>query len=247
MRISIITPTFNSADVLVSNLQSVATQNYGDIEQIVIDNCSTDGTLELIHACSHNIRVVSEKDSGIYDALNKGIRAATGEIIGILHSDDFYPSSDIISRVADAFNASDVDGIFGDVVMVERDDISQITRRWKSSDFSRRKFFNGWMPPHTGLFIRRSFYERCGLYDTSFRISGDYALMVRYFMLHNMRTKRINRVLVHMRRGGISDSSLRRRISMWREDARAWSVAGLSRRWYTIPLKVLRKAGQLFV
>ena len=247
MKVSILTPTFNSAAVLDTNLRSVALQDYPDIEQIIIDNNSSDDTLDLANGAKHHVRVLNGPDSGIYDALNKGLAAATGDIIGILHSDDFFTKPDVISAIVAALQSDELDAVFGDVVMVDRKNINRITRYWKSSDFSKAKFIRGWMPPHPSLYIRRTFYQKHGGYDSSFRISGDYALMVRYFILHGMHTKRLDRVLVTMRRGGSSDGGLRQRLKMWREDARAWREAGFKIKWYTLPLKVLRKAGQFFV
>lgn len=247
MKVSILTPTFNSAAVLTTNLRSVALQDYPDIEHIIIDNNSSDDTLVLVNGAKHHVQVLNGPDSGIYDALNKGLASATGDIIGILHSDDFFPMPDVISSIVAAMQSDELDAVFGDVVMVDRKNINRITRYWKSSDFSKAKFIRGWMAPHPSLYIRRSFYQKHGGYNSSFRISGDYALMVRYFMLHGMRTKRLDRVLVTMRRGGSSDGGLTQRMKMLREDARAWREAGLKLMWYTLPLKVLRKAGQFFV
>lgn len=220
--ISVITATYNRADTVVGALASVAGQTWPNVEHIVIDGASTDGTLQLIEAQRERLAVlVSEPDGGIYDALNKGLALATGDVVGLLHSDDAYADARVLERVAQAFADPAVDGVYGDLDYVAKADISRIVRRWRSGAYARDNLAHGWMPPHPTLFLRRAVIQQWGGFDTSYRIAADYDAMLRYLARGRIRLAYIPEVLVKMRVGGESNRSLGRILRKSREDYRA--------------------------
>ena len=247
MRISVITPTFNSASTLRYNLVSVAGQRYTDVEHIIIDNCSTDGTAELVAKFPHVAKFISESDSGIYNAFNKGIQHATGEIVCFLNSDDFYSDPEVLTTIAHTFQTANCDAVFGNLVYVYRHYPDKIHRVWKSSDFSVRSMLAGWMAPHPTFFLRRSVYLRGNLYNESMRYAADYELMLKLFLDQKISSVRLNRVLVYMRTGGATDKNIFSRLRVHREDYRAWQSVQYRPRFYTLHLKVLRKLHQLIL
>lgn len=210
----------------------------------MIDGGSSDGTLELLESERANIAVlISEPDDGIYDALNKGLANATGDIVGIMHSDDFFANDSVLEWVANAFSDPDVDGVYGDLDYVSKDNPSKVIRRWRSGEYHRSRLGWGWMPPHPTLFLRRSVIEQWGGFDTSFQIAGDYDALLRYLARGNIRLGYIPEVLVRMRIGGESNRSLSRIIRKSREDYRALrknGVGGL----LTLMSKNVSKVGQ---
>lgn len=222
MKISIVTAVFNRVDCIAQSVRSIQQQTYDDVEHLVIDGASTDGTLAVLRN-SLNVRatLVSEPDDGIYDALNKGFARATGEIIGVLHSDDFFADEHVLEQVAMAFADSAVDAVYGDLDYVAKADTSRIIRHWCSGRYSPSRLAWGWMPPHPALFLRRRVIERWGGFDTQFRIAADYDAILRYFAQGKIRTAYIPRVLVKMRVGGESNRSLSKIIRKSREDYKA--------------------------
>ena len=345
MRISVITTALNAAGAIRDCLESVKGQTYEDVEQIVVDAASTDGTLEILqeakdscqsavssrqlrdgtgckvygsrykgevqgreinsefrgHAyqktenrrqrtesrelrvhitgkrnavetpgtCPRNFfRVVSEPDNGIYEGMNKGLRLATGDVVGILNADDFYAGPDVLAKVAKVFQDPAVDSCYGDLLYVEEepgDGLSvksdgrkaqgagitakeekqfKIVRYWKSGDFKPERFYWGWMVPHPTFFVRRSVYEKYGLFNLDLGSAADYELMLRFLVKHRISTVYIPEVLVKMRVGGTSNASLKNRINANRMDRKAWEVNGLRPYPWTIPLKPLRKIPQ---
>lgn len=246
LKISIITATFNRVDTVAEALASVAGQTWPQVEHIVIDGASTDGTLQVIEAQRDRLAVlVSEPDGGIYDALNKGYARSSGDVIGLMHSDDFYADERVLERVALAFADSAVDGVYGDLDYVARADPARIIRRWRSGTYQRSRLAHGWMPPHPTLFLRRSVIEQWGGFDTSFRIAADYDAMLRYLARGNIRLAYIPEVLVKMRVGGESNRSLSRILRKSREDYTALrrnEVGGLG----ALVLKNLSKVRQFF-
>ena len=209
-----------------------------------MDGGSTDGTLEVLKAQSASVAVlVSAPDGGIYDALNKGMARATGDVIGVMHSDDFYADDDVLMLVAQAFGDPTVDAVYGDLDYVAKDEPTRIIRRWRSGAYSPRRLARGWMPPHPTLFVRRRVIEQWGGYDTSFRISADYDSILRYFHLGGIRVAYIPRVLVKMRVGGESNRSLSRILRKSREDYRALHGNGVGGVW-ALAWKNLSKLGQ---
>ncbi|MFM2195141.1 MAG: hypothetical protein RL092_741 [Bacteroidota bacterium] len=247
MKISIITVTFNSAKTVRDTLKSIENQDYNNIEILLIDGMSTDSTVAIASEFNHlNLRIISEQDKGLYDAMNKGISLATGDVVGILNSDDFYTDSSIVSAVMHCFNDTSVDAVYGDLNYVSAENTEKITRRWKSGDYDSKRFLNGWMPPHPTFFLRKKYYHDFGNFDLEFKRSADYELMLRMLYKHQLKAKYIPSVFVHMRTGGASNSSLKARIEANQEDALAWKKNGLQPRWYTTWLKPLSKLFQYF-
>jgi glycosyltransferase involved in cell wall biosynthesis len=222
IKISIITAVYNRAGTIAQAIAGVHAQTWQNIEHIVIDGASTDGTLAILNDQKERIaKLISEKDAGIYFALNKGLAQATGDIVGVMHSDDFYASNDVLAKVAAAFSDPAVDGVYADLDYVANDDSGRIIRRWRSGIYSRRKLARGWMPPHPTLYLRRSVIEKLGGYDTSFRIAADYDSILRYLAKGKIRLEYIPEVFVKMRVGGESNRSLSRILKKSREDYRA--------------------------
>ena len=210
MKISIITVVLNNSSTIKDAIESVLSQTYHDIEYIIIDGCSTDGTLEIIQGYSKHItKIISEKDKGIYDAMNKGISLSSGDIIGILNSDDVYFDENVIKDVINAFEMNQTDSIYGDLMYVERNDLSKIVRYWKSSVFKIGSFAKGWHPPHPTFFTKKNLYDRYGLFDINMKVSADFDLMLRFLEKNKITTSYLSKVLVKMRTGGESNKSLK--------------------------------------
>jgi glycosyltransferase involved in cell wall biosynthesis len=215
LTISVITAVFNRVDTIGQALESVRTQTWQGVEHIVIDGSSTDGTLQVIEEHRQRLAVfVSEPDGGIYTALNKGLALASGDVIGIMHSDDFYADNAVLERVACAFSDPLVGGVYGDLDYVARGDPSRIIRRWRAGVYTPYRLAWGWMPPHPTLYLRRSVMAKWGGFDTSMRIAADYDLMLRYLGRAQVRLAYIPEVLVKMRVGGESNRSL---SHVWRK------------------------------
>ncbi len=208
-KISIITPTFNSEKTIFDNLQSVANQNYSHWEQIIIDNLSEDKTLNIIsHRKSSQIRIFSQKDKGIYDAINKGISFARGDIISILNSDDFFYSSKVLSQINNSFNENNVDAVYGDLIYVSRNNKNTLLRYWKSNNYYKNSFIKGWSPPHPSFFVKKNFYKSFGNYKINLGNSADFELMFRFFEKNNIKNFYVNKIFVAMRSGGSSNKDL---------------------------------------
>lgn len=229
MKISIITVSFNSSLTIRDTIESVVAQSFTNIEYIIIDGGSNDGTLSIINEYKDKItKVVSEPDYGIYDAMNKGINAATGDIVGMLNSDDFFENNDVLSNVANAFSLdSSADIVFGDIVFVRPDNLNKIVRYYSSVRFRVWKLRFGWMPPHPATFVRRSVYDAYGLYNLQYSIAADFEIFVRWLLVHRLNYLRMNRVLVRMRIGGLSTSGLRSSLFLNREIAKACKSNGI--------------------
>ena len=225
MTLSLITPSYNSAKTIARTIDSVIAQNYSDLEYIILDGASTDDTLKIIASYQDkiNIRLVSERDNGIYDAMNKGIKIATGDIIGILNSDDLFNNGEIIKTVADAFADTEIEAVYGDVKYFA-DDINKTTRYWRAGEYQENKLNNGWIMPHPALFLRRSVYEKAGLFNSDFKIAGDYEFMLRILKIHQIKVKYISEVFVRMYDGGTSAGSIEQRKKGWEELKKAWVV-----------------------
>jgi glycosyltransferase involved in cell wall biosynthesis len=246
-KLSIITVTYNSADTLANCIESVKAQSQ-TAEHIIVDGASTDTTSTILDDYKeHLAKVISEPDCGMYDGLNKGLNLATGDIVGLLHADDFYPNATILSQVIDVFKNPDVDACYGDLIYVENKDISKIIRYWKSGNYNPKKFYNGWMPPHPTFFVRRSVYEKFGCFNLDMGTAADYELMLRFLLKHKIKMAYIPEVLVHMRTGGVSNRSFKNRINANRMDRNAWKINGLQPYPWTLIAKPLRKLGQWIV
>ncbi|MBV6440292.1 MAG: hypothetical protein EPGJADBJ_01957 [Saprospiraceae bacterium] len=246
LKISIVTPAFNSAATIRDTLESIRMQDYPNLEHIIVDGGSKDATLNIVSEYPHVSRVISEADRGLYDAMNKGVCLATGEVVVVLNSDDFYTHANLISRVAGLMRSTSADTLYADLEYVDPVHTKQVKRFWKAGDFHPEKFYRGWMPPHPTFFVRRHLYDRFGLFDISLRYSADYELMLRLLLRHNVTTCYLPEVAVRMRLGGASNANLRNRLRANREDRRAWAMNGLKPRFYTLYLKPLSKIGQYF-
>jgi glycosyltransferase len=222
MKISVITSVFNRVDTVADAIDSVRGQSYGHIEHVLQDGASTDGTLGVIEAlATPAMRVESTPDGGIYDGINRGIARATGDVIGLMHSDDLFASDDVLETVVEGFARNDVDGIFGDLVYVSATEPSRVIRSWVSGPYQPDKLRRGWMPPHPTLYLRREVFERWGAYDTEFRIAADYEAMLRWLVRGEIRLAYVPTVMVRMRVGGESNKSIGRIVQKSREDYRA--------------------------
>lgn len=228
MKISIITVCFNSAKTIADTLKSVREQTHIAVEHIIIDGASTDDTLNVIAAeGQHIIKIVSERDDGIYDAMNKGIAIATGDVIGFINADDFYASPHVLEKIAAVFTDPKVDVCYGDLFYVKQNDTSSIVRYWKSSKFKTGDFAKAWAPPHPTFFARCKIYKSFGGFDLSYKIAADFELMMRFLEQHRLQYKYIPEVLVKMRVGGTSNRSLKNIIKQNKEIIRALDFYGL--------------------
>lgn len=247
MKVSIITVAYNAETTIGATLDSVKSQSYSQIEHIVIDGKSTDGTLDIIDGfLSHITKVVSEKDSGIYDAMNKGLSLASGDVIGFLNADDTFANSETIATIAETFLTSSFDTVYGDLQYVDLNNSSKIIRNWNSGEYSKNKFLKGWMPAHPTFYAKRELFDKFGGFNTLFRISADYELMLRFLFKYGCSSKYIPHVLVKMKMGGESNRSLSNRLKANNEDRKAWAVNGLHPKFYTRIMKPLRKLNQFF-
>ncbi len=246
MKISIITVAYNSAATIRDTLDSVSRQTHPSVEHIVVDGASSDDTCAIVQQYGHVARVLSEPDRGLYDAMNKGIQLASGDVIGILTSDDFYAHPGVLTQVAGVFQQKNSHALYGDLKYVHRQATQRTVRYWRSGNYRREHFRLGWMPPHPTFFVRREHYEALGGYDLDFRTSADYELMLRFLYKHRLSACYLPEVLVHMRTGGVSNASLRHRWHANREDHKAWVKNGLRPAVYTLWLKPLRKLPQFW-
>ena len=222
MKISVVTAVMNGRDTLPAMLESLRIQSHGQIEHIVQDGGSTDGTLAYLQSDGlAQMQLQTRADTGIYDAINHGISRATGDVIGLLNSDDRLAGPDVLAAVADALRDPEIDGVYGDLQYVSRDDATRVIRNWKAGAYEAAKLRRGWMPPHPTLYLRRSVFERAGVYDTSFRISGDYDDMLRYLTTGQVNLAYLPQVMVQMKLGGVSNRTFAHMIRKSREDYRA--------------------------
>jgi glycosyltransferase involved in cell wall biosynthesis len=246
MRVSIVTVVFNNRATIASTIDSVLSQTHDDIEHIVIDGGSTDGTVELIASYGKSVATfVSEPDRGIYDAMNKGIRLATGDVVGTLNADDFYADDAVISTVVDEFNAKGVDAVFGDVVFVKPENLRKIVRFYSSRDCTPEKFAYGWMPAHPTFFVKRAVYCRFGLYKTDYAIAADYELLTRVLAGQRISYSYLPKVLVTMRTGGVSTRNLKSNYILNKEIVRACHENGIDTNMMKVSSKYFKKVFQL--
>jgi glycosyltransferase involved in cell wall biosynthesis len=219
MRVSVVTACLNDRSTIEGTLKSILEQTYPDIEMIIVDGGSTDGTMEVVRGHAGRIaRIISEKDNGIYDALNKGIRSATGEVVGFLHADDLYADRSAVEKITQLFRDRNVDGAYGDLVYVDPLDTRKVVRYWRSGSCSPQKLKRGWLPPHPTFYVRRSVFASHGTFDTRYRIAADYDLMLRLLLDKGIRVEYLPEVLVRMRLGGASNRSLANLLQKSRED-----------------------------
>lgn len=222
LKISVVTVTYNRVASVEDAMKSVQSQDYPNVEHVIQDGVSTDGTLEVMQGyAGPQTFIESARDGGIYDAINKGIARTTGNVVGLMHSDDFFADEQVLSDVAKAFENPEVDGVYGDLDYVAEQDTSRIIRRWRSGEYAPHKLRQGWMPPHPTLYLRRSVFDKWGTYDTSFKIAADYDAMLRYLSKGQIKVAYVPKVFVKMRVGGESNKSLKKIMLKSKEDYRA--------------------------
>lgn len=217
MKISIITATYNSESTIEKTLASVANQTHSDIEHIIVDGASKDKTIDVIRKYKHVDKVVSEADNGIYDALNKGIRIATGDIIGLLHADDFYPDINIVEKINSIFENKKCDALYGDLDYVSLIDTNKIIRHWSAGKFEKIKLRKGWMPPHPTFYVKKDLYKKFGNFNIAYKIAADYDLMLR-FLSQDIEVKYLPEVIVKMCVGGVSNRGIKNILKKSSED-----------------------------
>lgn len=246
MKVSIITVCFNSVSTIEETIQSVLSQDHPNIEHIIIDGGSSDGTLDIIEKYKNQIGEIKiEPDNGIYDAMNKGIALSTGELIGTLNSDDFYSSNSIISQVAAAFKNQSIDAVYGDVAIVSPKNTKKIVRYYSSEAFSPEGFAYGYMPAHPTFYTKREYYKSIGGYKTDYHIAADYELLIRFLALNKLRTKYLKLNMVTMRLGGRTSSSLYGYYVLNKEVIRACRENGIKTGWFKILKKYINKFKEL--
>ena len=249
MKISIITATYNSGKTLRDTIESVLRQSYTDYEYIVKDGGSKDDTLEIVKAYApkfgDRLKVISEPDQGIYDAMNKGIQMATGDVIGILNSDDFYTSADALQVIADAFANNDIDATYGDIHFVNDDDLSKCVRYYSSAIFRRSFMRLGLMPAHPSFYCKKAVYEKYGTFDTSYKVAADFENLLRIIYVGNIKTKYIPKDFVTMRTGGASTAGLSSRTQIMKDHLRALKANGIYSNVFLLSLRYVYKVYEL--
>jgi glycosyltransferase involved in cell wall biosynthesis len=244
-KVSIITVVLNNKEYIEDCIRSVVHQNYDNYEHIIVDGGSTDGTLGIIEEYrDHITTLISEPDHGIYDAMNKGIKLSTGDIVGILNSDDYYCYDNVITEVVSEFSQKGVDSVFADLVYVDRVNTDKIVRYYKSAYFSPKKFEYGWMPAHPTFSLRRKFYEKYGLFKTDYKIGADFELLVRLLGKNKLSFSYLPRVIIKMRKGGISTASYKNNWILNMENIRACRENGIQTNIFKIFLKYVIKISQ---
>lgn len=247
VKVSIITVAYNASETIEETIKSVINQSYPNIEYLILDGASSDDTPKIIESYSEQISYWhSKKDNGMYDAINKGIEKATGEIIAILNSDDVYAHKHVIKAVVERLLNDKSDAVYGDLQYVDRADLKQVKRNWKSGKYKEGSFYYGWMPPHPSFFVKKECYKKYGVFNTELKSAADYELMLRFIHKNKISLSYINEVLVYMREGGLSNQTLLSRLRGNREDKLAWKINQLKPKWFTIILKPLRKIRQFF-
>lgn len=246
IKISVITAVYNSRDTLKQALASILSQSHPAVELIVIDGASTDGSLDILERYRQYFDVfISESDDGIYDALNKGIKSATGDVVGFLHADDVLQNTEVLCKVAAAFSDPAVDAVYGDLVYVARKNINHVLRYWQGGVYDEKSFQCGWMPPHPTFYVRRSIFERLGGFDARYHIAADYDLVLRFLAVEKIRSIYIPEVMVRMRVGGISNQSLKSIVRKSLEDIDVLRRNNIGGVW-TLLIKNIRKVSQFW-
>ncbi len=245
MKVSVITAVYRNQAFIKDAIESVLSQKHVEIEYIIVDGGSNDGTLEVVKQYGKQIHhFISEPDEGVYFALNKGINLATGDIIALLHSDDFYMHPFVLSQVVEVFTKENCDAVYSNLYYVKDSNINKIVRLWDSGQYKKNDFFLGWMPPHPAFFVKRELYQKFGAFNTSLKSAADYELMLRFIHKQEIAIKYIPKFFVKMRTGGTSNRTLFNRLRANLEDRKAWHINGLKPKWYTLLLKPAIKLRQ---
>jgi glycosyltransferase involved in cell wall biosynthesis len=248
MKISIITVVYNNERTIRDAIESVLSQSYKNIEYIIIDGGSTDNTIKIIEEYIDKIqKFISEKDNGIYDAMNKGLRLATGDVIGILNSDDLYADNTILNKVMNQFNFNNnLDILYGDLVYVKHDHINTIVRNWKTKTYYPKFFDNGDVPPHPSLFVSARVYQKAGYFKLKYRLAADYEFMLRIFKTYNFKVLYLPLVIVHMRLGGATNNSIKNILKGNYEILKSWKENSYSIPLLLIPKRIFKRLIQFF-
>lgn len=245
MKVSVITAVYSNQAFIHDAINSVLSQKNVELEYIIVDGGSTDGTVEAVLSYGDSIsKFISEPDEGVYFALNKGISLATGDIIALLHSDDFYAHPYVLSQVVQAFQDTNCDAVYSNLYYVKGSDTNKIVRLWDSGVYKRSDFYRGWMPPHPAFFSRREVYLNFGGFNTLLKSAADYELMLRLIFKNNIKLHYIPKFFVKMRTGGASNRSMMNRLKANIEDRKAWQINGIKPKWYTLLMKPLLKLFQ---
>ena len=248
MKISIVTVCYNSEKHISCAIDSVINQSYKNIEYIIIDGASKDNTVNIIKSYGNKItKFISEPDNGIYDAMNKGIKMATGDVVAVLNSDDFYESNEVVQNIVNAFSEPNIDGIYGDLLVVFRDNTNKIKRRYEASKFSTNSLKYGIMPGHATIFLKRHLFETYGLYNTSYKIAGDFELLLRMLHTHKINIKHLPQIVIKARTGGISDNNIISKLKISKEVLRACQENKLDTNIFKINLRILIKLKHLLL
>jgi glycosyltransferase involved in cell wall biosynthesis len=229
MKVSIITVCYNSKDFIQHAIDSVLNQTYSNIEYIIIDGNSSDGTVDIINSYGEKIsKFVSEKDNGIYDAMNKGLSYVTGDVVGILNSDDFYISNTIISEIVTQFHTNGCDALFADLIFVDRNNTDKQVRYWKSKPYITGSFNHGWHPSHPTFFVKNEFYKKFGLFNCTLKLAADFELMLRFIVKHHAKTFYYAKPIVKMRMGGASTKGVSNLVKQNIECVKSFKINGLN-------------------
>jgi len=246
VKVSIITVVYNGVETIRDCIESVLGQTHPELEYIIVDGESTDGTVELVKTYGDRVsRFVSEPDKGLYDAMNKGIGLAAGEVIGFLNADDMYRHKDVVKHIIQQFAETGVDGVYSDMLYVDRIDLNKIKRYWASGTYKHGDFLWGWMPGHLSFFARKRVYDQYGLFRLDLKSAADYELMLRFIHKHRISLAYLHETTIVMREGGVSNANLTNRVRANQEDRMAWELNGLKPYFFTLMLKPLRKIVQL--
>ncbi len=245
MKVSIITAVLSNKKYLSDAINSVLGQVHDNIEYIIVDGGSEDGTIELVLSYGNKINTfISEPDKGVYYALNKGIEMATGQIIALIHSDDFYVNRFVISQIVEAFEQQNCDAVYTNLYYVSNNDKDKIIRTWDAQSYQLNSFYKGWMPPHPAFFAKRDVYLKYGAFNTELKFAADYELMLRFILKHKIKTYYIPKFFIKMRTGGASNRSISNRIKANIEDRKAWKINNIKPQFFTLLLKPFSKIFQ---